>query len=85
MTEDTGLEWRGWHRSASEALLHATNDPRASCVIDNVKEAIRAGQQALRVAKNKRQRDVTESLLDVAHKIKNSAEHTLLHSELMDD
>lgn len=70
MTEDdTNLEWKGWQRSASEALMHATSADPAQ-VTAFAEEAIKSGQEALKVASNPRQRAVTESLLNVAHAIK---------------
>lgn len=65
----TTLEWKGWQRSASEALMHATSADPAQVTAD-AEEAIKAGQEALKVASNPRQRAVTESLLNVAHAIK---------------
>ena len=74
---DTGLMWRGWQRSASEALMHSSHDDVASCVVVFAKEAIDSGREALKVARNQRQRDTTEKLLEAAHKIKNDAEAVL--------
>lgn len=71
---DTGLEWKGWHRSASESLLHATSDDDPRCVQNFAKEAIDAGREALKVAKNARQRVTTEKLLDAAHAVKSNGE-----------
>lgn len=82
-TGDTGLEWKGWHRSASESLLHATVDDDPRCVGVFAQEAIQAGSEALKAAKNQRQVDVTHSLLTVAHKIKDQAK--LITDGMMED
>lgn len=73
---DTGLEWAGWQRSASEALMHSTRDSRPDCVIERAREAISAGREALKVAKNPRQLDVTDSLLEAAYRVKRRAQDT---------
>lgn len=67
---DTGLLWAGSHRAASESLMHATRDDDPRCVAVFAQEAIDAGQEALKAAKNARQRIVTDALLSAAHQIK---------------
>lgn len=68
--KDTGLEWSGWHRAASESLLHATRDKDPQCAQHFASEAIDAGREALKAAKNPRQRVMTEHLLDASHEVR---------------
>lgn len=75
-TGDTGLEWKGWHRSASESLMHATVDDDPRCVMVFAKEAIEAGREALKASRNPRQRIMTDALMDAAHRVKDLAENT---------
>jgi hypothetical protein len=83
---DTGLLWAGWHRAASESVMHATRDNDPRCVVAFAKEGLEAGREAIREAKNARQRADTESLLDAAHKVKAIGEKYLdAGAEVMGD
>lgn len=73
---DTGLEWKGWHRSASESLMHATVDPDPRCVVRFTREALDAAHEALAVLKNPRQLAVSTALIEAAVAVQELAERT---------
>lgn len=65
--------------------MHSTRDDDPRCVVVMAKEAIEAGREALKEAKNQRQRDDTEALLDAAHKAKAAGEKYLPVGVMGDD
>lgn len=73
---DTGYMWAGMHRAASESLMHATRDDDPRCVVVFATEAIEAGNEAAKMARNPRQLAVTNELLKAASKVKALAEET---------
>lgn len=72
------------HRSAAESLMWASRDDDPRCVVVSAGEAIEAGVEALKLAKNQRQRDLTNALLQAAHQIKDSGNDDL-SAGVMDD
>lgn len=78
MTAD--LQFRGWQRAASEAMLHAVTDEVPECVIRFVGQAREAAANALEAATNPRQIAMTESLLRAADQIELLAQN---HPERM--
>jgi hypothetical protein len=71
---DSGVEWAGWHRSASESLIHASRDSDAKCVVHLSEEAMWAGRRAVAAARNERQRSSTQKLIEAAQGLKKLAE-----------
>lgn len=82
---DTGWEWAGMHRSAAESLMWASRDDDPRCVVVGSQECILAAREALKLAKNQRQIDMTSELLDAAHKTKSRGEQFLKGEGVMGD
>lgn len=73
MTAD--LEFRGWQRSASEALIHAVTDDDHDHVVQYVAAAKLAADNAIEVATNPRQVAAAESLKRAAEQVEMLAAH----------
>lgn len=78
------LDWTAWHRTASENLLASCRDSDPHCVVSFSTDAISAGREALKAAGNRRQRIVTEALLDAAHGVRSVGRQASTPAELAD-
>jgi heat shock protein HspQ len=69
------LQFRGWQRSASEALIHAVTDDDPAHVVQYVAAAKLAADNAIEVATNPRQVAAAESLKRAAEHVEMLAQH----------
>lgn len=65
-SEDDSILWAGFHRGASESLIHACRDDDMRKVRAYAQEAIEGGERALEVARNERQRHASASEIEAA-------------------
>lgn len=72
---DTGLMYRGWQRTASEALMHAVSDDDPRCVLTFCAEAEEAAELAVKAASNPRQIAMSQALISAAHNVRDMAQN----------
>lgn len=63
---EKSILWAGFHRGASESLIHACRDDSVRQIQVYAQEAIEAGERALEVAQNDRQRQLSQSEIAAA-------------------